>query len=255
MDAGANSGFEEQLAAEQIAGALDWWREAGVDYVYRDDPRQWIASVAAPEPVTMAEQRPAAPRTPPPPPSPLASAQARADWPTDLAAFADWWLAEPWLDAGRTQGRIAPRGLAGARLMVLVPQPEAEDRGELLSGPQGRLLAAMLGAMGISAAETYVASALPRYTPAADWAEIGTRGLGEVLRHHIALAAPQRVVALGDTILPLLGNDLTNMTAPLTRIAVGDDAIPALPLRSLEALLTRPAWKADVWRKWLAWTQ
>ena len=33
---------------------------------------------------------------------------------------AGWWLSEPSLDGGTVQGRVAPRGSAGAELMVLV---------------------------------------------------------------------------------------------------------------------------------------
>jgi hypothetical protein len=246
MDVRANSSL-----ADELAGALDWWRDAGIEYAFRDEPRQWLA---APAPVEEPAFTPfvAMASVLPEPASPL---DDRGDWPTDLAAFTEWWLAEPWLDAGRTQNRIPPRGSAHGKLMVLVPQPEAEDRETLLSGPQGKLITGMLTAMGIAPAEAYVASVLPRYTPAADWNDIAARGLNEVLLHHVALAAPMRVIAFGDTILSLLGNDPTNSAAPPNHIAVGRGTIPLLPLRSLEGLLARPGWKADVWKKWLAWTR
>ena len=93
----------------------------------------------------------------------------RADWPASLAGLREWWLAEPSLDCAGNGPRIAPRGAADARLMVLVPMPEAEDRDSLLSGPQGKLVAAMLSAMGIAGDEAYLASALPCHAPHADW--------------------------------------------------------------------------------------
>lgn len=254
----------------EIAGALAWWRDAGVDVALADTPRRWLGATpgepeqdpkSANSPVIAAAKAPA--KDPGKAPGaalagPAAAPQPMPDeasWPGDLAAFAEWWLREPWLDAGRTQGRVAPRGRAGARLMVLVPQPEAEDGDTLLSGPQGRLLAAMLAAMGIGPDDAYIASALPRHTPMADWAAARDRGLGKVLAHHVALVAPQRVLALGDTVPSLLGHDPTNSAAPLTEIAVGGAAIPLLAARSLEGLLVRAGWKADVWRKWLAWTR
>ncbi len=233
---------------------LDWWADAGVDYVFREEPREWLAPPPAAEPIAQPEQRTAAARAPAPAPAAPIS-QDRADWPSDLATFAGWWLAEPWLDAGRKQGRVPPRGTAGARLMVLVPQPESDDGETLLSGAQGRLIAAMLAAIGIAPAEAYIASAIPRHTPAADWNEIHARGLNEVLLHHVALVGPERVIAFGDTVLSLLGNDPPNITAPLCINPVGSDPIPLLALRSLEGLLARPGWKADAWRKWLAWTR
>jgi DNA polymerase len=177
------------------------------------------------------------------------------NWPAHLAAFPDWWLSEPWLDAGRTGGRVAPHGIAGARVMLLVDQPEAGDEDILLSGPQGKLVKGMLAAMGIDAGEAYIASALPRHTPMADWSEVASRGLGEVLMHHVGLVMPERVIAYGNNIPSLLGNDLPHSAAPLARIEVGEALIPLLVVRSLEGLLARPGWKADLWTKWLEWTR
>jgi DNA polymerase len=191
-----------------------------------------------------------APEPAPPPPE-----RDSANLPADLAAFADWWLGEPWLDGGRTGGRVPPRGTAGARVMLLVPEPESEDDEVLLSGPQGRLVAGMLAAMGIAPGEAYIASALPRHTPLADWSEVGSRGLGEVLAHHVGLVMPERIIAFGNNIPSLLGNDPTNSAAPPNPIEVGGVHIPLLSVRSLEGLLARPGWKADMWNKWLEWTR
>src|SRR3546814_9582036 len=76
--------------------------------------------------------------------------------PQDLAAFRQWWLSEPGLDTIGPRGRIAPQGEAGAGLMVLVMDPEAGDSQSLLSGAQGRLIDAMLRAMGMARAEVYL---------------------------------------------------------------------------------------------------
>ena len=80
----------------------------------------------------------------------------RRDWlgespPADLAAFQKWWMEAPDLSPSRGFPRVPPRGERGAKLMVLVPQPEAGDSVRLLSGPQGRLLDAILAAIGASA--------------------------------------------------------------------------------------------------------
>jgi len=120
------------------------------------------------------------------------------------------------------------------------------------------LLAAMLGAMGVDAGQIYLASALPRHTPAADWQGLAASGLGEVLMRHIALAAPRRLLVLGDNILPLLGHALTNSPAVLTISGQStaqdtDRHIPVLALPELGMLLERPAAKAHAWRHWLNW--
>lgn len=237
--------------ADTFAGAIDWWREAGVDCDFADEPARWLAPPA--EAKAAPERRPAVtPTPPPPPPKPTID---RAGWPQDLAGFASWWLAEPALDEGRTSGRVAPRGTPGARLMVIVPDPERDDADRLLSGPQGRLLDAMLGAMGIDAQEVYLASVLPRHMPMPDWPALAEKGFGALLLHHVKLTAPQRVIALGSNILPLLGNDPAHNPAVLREINHEGLTIPLLAGKSLSALLERPRWKAGLWQGWLDWTQ
>ena len=52
--------------------------------------------------------------------------------------------------------------------------------------------------MGIAAGPaSIVASALPRHAPHPDWAALARDGLGDVLAHHVTLAAPQRLLVLG----------------------------------------------------------
>ena len=244
------------LLRSDIAAALDWWREAGVDFDYAEDPQAWVSppedTSGAPAPMVVAA---------PPPPPPVRRYGEVADWPTDLAAFQAWWLGEPALDDGQTEGRVAPRGPTGAELMVIVPEPEVGDAesGALLSGLRGRLLAAMLGAMGLAPEAVYVASCLPRATPAADWVGLAESGLGEVLAHHIALAAPRRILTLGGCIPPLLGLDPAKTPAILPinnhngASGTGRE-LPILAAHELGLLAQRPQAKAALWRRWLAWT-
>jgi DNA polymerase len=245
MDQGGNPGLQEQVAA-----SLDWWRDAGVDAVFHDEPINWIAPKEAPagtEKIQASEPRPrrtqAAVAEPPKP--------AFIELPPNLADFNAWWLAEPALDGGRIAGRVPPRGQAGARLMILVPEPELEDDETLLSGPQGRLLDAMVTAMGISPQEAYVASVLPRHTPHADWETVAARGIGRVAAHHVALVSPQELIVFGQTIPSLLGNDPPNNSAILQSLNHEGASVPCLSDRSLGAMLERPRWKAGFWQRWL----
>lgn len=228
---------------------LDWWREAGVDHAFTDDPRTWLAPPEAEQPV--ADQRAAAPPpafVPPSPSPPPAERIAGLDaLPATLADFHAWWLAEPSLDSGNVTGRVAPRGPAGAELMVLVDHPEAEDGERLLSGPQGRLLDAILRALGLTADAAYVAACLPRHMPLPDWAALDAAGLGEVTRHHVALAGPRRLLVLGRHISPLLGHDPTKTAEPLRHFNHEGRTIPLLVGRSLAALAGQPRGKAGLW--------
>ncbi|MGE3692256.1 MAG: uracil-DNA glycosylase family protein [Novosphingobium sp.] len=242
MDLGGKDSLDAHLAA-----ALDWWREAGVDSDWQDAPKSWLG---------LPEENPAAP----PPPRPEASAPlpiAKAqpfEIPSDLALFRDWWLTEPRLDNGRVANRVPPRGSAGAEIMFVVAEPEREDTETLLSGPQGRLLLAMLEAMGISSEQAYFASVLPRHTPHADWKVAAHAGMGEVLARHIALATPKRLIIFGGTILPLLGHDPAQSPAVSLEFNREGAEMPMLATRDLAALLERPRWKAGFWRAWLDWT-
>lgn len=236
-----------------LAAALNWWREAGVDHAFHDEPQAWLAEIEA-EVEVVAPVFAAAPRQADAPPRVRIGGE-RSLWPQTLADFAQWWLEEPSLDGGQTGSRITPRGSAGAELMILVEQPEAEDGDRLLSGPQGRLLSAMLTAMGIAPEKAYIASVLPRHTPAADWAELQADGMHEVLAHHITLAAPQRLICFGSNILPLIGHDPANSPEILREFNHGNGSVPSIAEKGLSWMLSRPRAKATFWRRWLDWTQ
>lgn len=244
MDIGAKPGLGEEFAA-----ALDWWREAGVDCDYLDEPRDWLAKpptaqAEPPPPEFVAPVRPA-------PAVPAKPAIDRAAMPGDLAAFVAWWLGEPALDHGRASGRVPPRGPAGAALMIVVEEPERDDADRLLSGPQGKLLDGFLAAAGIAPDAVYVASALVRNTPMADWQDAAASGIGEALKRHVALVRPARLLAFGGNVLSLLGHDPAQDPAVSQQFDHEGAAIPLIRARSLQAMLGRPAWKAALWRDWL----
>ncbi len=258
--------------SREFVAALDWWRAAGVDIDFVDDVTDWLAKPeveAAPEGSSEAKRPQKSDGT-----SPKTDAGdlqktlgpkgdlLDEDAPSDLAAFQEWWLNAPGLDPIGPRGRVPPRGEMGAKLMVLVLAPEDGDKEQLLSGPQGRLLANMLAAMGFAAQEVYYASALTRPTPMADTAAIAHEGMAEVLALHIKLAAPEQVLALGSNIPPLLGhaaaqdaprsekNNHTsasdnNPSEPLTKLLVSE---------SLESLMASPRLKARFWRRWIEWS-
>lgn len=237
-----------------LAAVLDWWREAGVDHAFGDEPRAWLAEEQAPEAETprAVTAQPAFAPPPPPPAERIAGVDAL---PATLAEFHAWWLTEPSLDSGQVANRVPPRGAQGAALMVLVDHPEAEDGEQLLSGPQGRLLNAMLAAMGLGPDAAYVASCLPRHMPLPDWAALDAAGLGQAVRHHVALARPERLLVFGRHILPLLGHDPTKTAEPLRRFNHEGRTIPLLSVAGLAVLATKPRGKAALWQAWLDWTE
>ncbi|MCB2049409.1 MAG: hypothetical protein KDE32_14460 [Novosphingobium sp.] len=251
------AGAQNPRLETAIAGALEWWRDAGVDCAYADEPTIWLTPAEAeaadpsPEVPTQRKVRPEPKAEPAPPPVPQIDP---ASIPSRLDAFVGWWMSEPLLADGSTERRVMPRGSAGSELMVIVPEPEREDVERLLSGPQGRLLEAMLAAFGISLDQVYFASVLPRHLPGADWDETAASGMGQILAKHVELAAPKRLAVFGSGILPLLSHDPPQGAADLRIFNHEGGTIPMLACRSLAALLEQPRWKAKVWQRWLEMT-
>jgi DNA polymerase len=244
-----------------------------VDCDFADDATAWLAD-AAPETQaqpdgagrigasgaassTGQQSNPASNRTAPVAvPQPTAPASPRRNLlgdspPADLAAFRQWWLESPELDTGGLYPRIAPRGDSGAALMVLVPQPEEHDGEVLLEGPQGRLLANILAAMGLDDSATYIASALPCHTPMADLATLAAGGMDAVLAHHIARAAPQRLLVLGTGLGTLLPPVKDNILREINQTVVNT---PVMVSETLDAMMDMPRLKARFWKRWMEWS-
>lgn len=245
-----------------FAAALDWWREAGLDCDFADDATDWLAKPDPAGPAAPAAEAPApAPAAAParssaqPLPvenaSPVRFGGEEAGWPTDLAAFHAWWMAEASLETGGTGPRIAPRGVAQADLMVIVAHPEEHDRETLLSGPEGALLGGFLRAAGIPPERAYLASLLPRFSAAPDWPALRQSGCGGLLAHHVALVQPARLLVLGRNIPPLLGHDTTQEGKTLRCFNHKGRSFPYVEGEGLAVLLRKAARRRDLWQSWL----
>ena len=238
--------------ADAIAAAIGWWREAGVDGDWSDAPQDWLAAGRPAKPAASAPAASANAAVPPPEaPRPLAGGPAA--WPQTLHDFAPWWMNEPML-APPGQPRVAPGGGAGAALMIVVPMPAPDDHAGIPGGKGGVLVDALLRAAGIARDDVYFASAIPSRIAAPDWRALREAGLGDVLRHHVALVRPQRLLIFGQTgISTLLGHDSPNSHWHLPSINHGESTISALCAYDLDAIMARPALKAGLWRRWLDW--
>lgn len=242
------------LTALDFAAAIEWWRDAGVDCDLADDATDWLAEPVQAEPAPQTTKGTNPVHSPAEAPPPQKIDLLGPNPPADLSAFHEWWLTEPELDAIGLRGRVPPRGPAGARLMVLVMDPEQGDTERLLSQAQGQLLSRILGAMGIAEDQVYLASALPRHTPMADGAALAAQGFSKVLQHHIRLAAPQRLLAFGTNILPLLGHDAAQEPASLQNFNHEGYSVPLMASEGLDAMMAMPRLKARFWHRWLEWT-
>ena len=247
MDTGKKPDWAAQLAAAQA-----WWRDAGVDLAYADTATDWLEGARARAAESPAQSPPAPSeiiREALPPPPRIGG--DRAHWPTTLEGFGDWWLTEPSLDPAPAARRVLPAGPPGAPLMILVAMPEPGDDAALLAGRQGRLLDAILAAFGHRRDEIYLASVLPRPVAAPDWSTLASAGLSEVLAHHVALAAPQRLIVFGRDVSPLLGHDPAQVAQSSLAFNHEGTSVPLAFAPALESLLERPALKRGLWTRWL----
>jgi uracil-DNA glycosylase len=220
----------------EAASALEWWRDAGVDTLVEDEPRDWLAR-PAPRAETAVEDRPAA---------------TAIALPDTIEAFVEFRLSDAAPEAEWLSPRIAPTGKPGAALMVLtdMPEPEDGDTGVLMSGAPGRLLDRILAAIGESRDSVYFASlAVARPLTGRIPSEVEAQ-LIEYARHHVALAAPKKLLLLGQASsrvqVTTSGSASGNAEDAINGFVGNIDVVPTYHPRFL---LERPAAKAEVWKQ------
>lgn len=212
---------------------LSWWQLAGVDVTVDDAPRQWLRTASTPaiEPA----QAPAAP-------SPAAL-------PATLEALTEWLVSpETFPELGTI--RLAPMGTTAGGLMLLTDMPDQEDlaTGTLITGAAGRLLDAMLRAIGRDRASAHIAPLAPGRPATGKISQKLEEELGRIARHHIALTRPRAVLMIGDaTIRALTGMGLAPARGKIHPVNLGDGTLPAVATFHPRFLLQHPALKADAW--------
>ena len=209
-----------------FASALDWWAEAGVDTLIDEAPRNWLAR-AAPAAVT-------APDLP-----------AEETLPATLDAFVVWRTTAADLpERGWASRLIAPAGHVASGLFVLIDQPGDDD----LFGPaEARLFDRMLAAIGRDRESAYFAPLSHARVIVPPSAEARAR-LGELAIHHIALAAPRMVLALGDAASrALTGLGLAEARGSLHPVNHSTGNFSVVASHHPRFLLDRPAMKAGSW--------
>lgn len=249
-------GALETGSVQAIEALLAWWALAGVDTAVAEESRDWLRP--APRPVARPIPSPAAasitsPATAAPAPHP---APVRPAIPEDLDGFRAWLVNEPSLpETSWTTQKILPQGFAGARLMIVGDVPDPDDspdgpgEGSLFSGQAGKLLDAMLAAIGQQRADCYVASLATARPPGGIIPAPDIAQLVERMRHHIALVKPHRLLILGDkTSRALLPPESRTARRGLLNVNLSDGNVPAVATFHPRLLLRQPAAKAECWK-------
>jgi uracil-DNA glycosylase family 4 len=240
---GADQNIDWRTAA---ASALDWWRDAGVDASIDELPRDWLAPVETPKPVRRTQA--------------VAEPVATPQLPDTLAAFEAWRTGPDAPEAGWPGQPIAAQGSSASDIMVLIDVPEREDAesGTLMSGPAGRLFDRMLAAIGRDRASIYLVPVCATRPTAGRIAPEIEERLNEIVRHHVRLAAPKRLLLLGNApSRALLGADASrargglqviNLNGGKGSVGGNDVAVQAVASFHPRFLIERPAAKAEAWK-------
>lgn len=236
---GSDQNFDWKKSA---ASALDWWHDAGIEWLTGDEPRNWVALSAERSEMPVRGRPAMADRPSAPPPLAL---------PNTLLAFEQWRLSDQAPDAAIAGARVGSRGAVGAPIMVIVDTPDRGDdaAGCLLSGATGRLFDNMMAAIGLSRDTLYIAPMCVVRPPATRLAPELEQALGVLLRHHIGLVAAKRLLIMANApSRALLGADIATARGSLHFFNHADAQLSAIATFHPRFLLERPAAKAEAWK-------
>lgn len=241
--------------AEDVAESYaHWWRDAGLHSATSAEPHGWLKQESAPAEAP-------SPRVAPPAPvqriaeaAPVAPARAPASraMPHDLPAFLAWLAEDEAQPEAAWGGRLwLPAASEHAPLLVISEMPDdGAGESDLPFAPQaGKLVQAMLGAIGTTADQVAFAPLATRRPPGGLIDETAFDTLTARMRHYLALARPQAVLLLGDrTSRALIAAQGAGKAGQLPVIHHKDGTVPAAAIAGLELLMRRPMAKAASWQ-------
>lgn len=241
-----------QSTLDHARSTLDWWSTAGVDTLIDEAPRDWLAPSSRLKPESQGVSAPQPQSTEIP-----ASAEMTqvSTLPADLIGLREYYQTQPDLPfAGAGTTRVLPSGDPASGLMMLADMPTGEDAaaGLIFSGECGQLFDRMLAAIGRDRNSIYLATLSCLAAPGGRLDAATADRCGELARHHLRLAAPRRVLLLGEAATRVL----TGLSLPAARgrvhaIDLGDGTgfarVNAVATYHPRYLLTRPAAKAGAW--------
>jgi DNA polymerase len=214
--------------------ALDWWMEAGVDTLVDDLPRNWLANPSTSAPASETPSQPAV---------------ARAALPETLADFRAFLLADTSIPGNGT-GRIDAVGDPASGIAIVVDMPEAEDRSSsvLLSGEVGALFDRMLGAIKLDRQSIYLIPFSPLRPTTGRLAADDIAKLTPLLRHHLELAAPRKLLLMGDApVQALLGMPAAKARDAVHSVAIGTRETQVIASLHPRLVHLRREYRALVW--------
>lgn len=238
------------ITAEASAHSLmNWWGVAGVNDVVGDVSVNWLERDAKAEPNT--ENAPAAVKTATPT-LVESSIAPLADWPKDIQGLQAAISAGSLLPGNMFGGKsVAPIGKTSAAVMVISDLPDRDelDAGQLGSGASGRLLTAMLAAIGIRLDEVYWTTLAATIPAIGELPNAALPPLAEFVRHQITLVQPKFCLLLGSSASKaLLGSDIMTSRGSLQNINHDGSTKTVLTTFHPRTLIARPNMKEQAWK-------
>ncbi len=230
---------------------ISWWRDAGVDVLIDEQPRNWLADakpVAKPVPVSPGHAKVG--RASPGPTSPAPARLAPA-LPETLQQLLEWMTTDvETLSDYPVRQRLRPEGDPGNNPMIVTDVPERGDTaaGHLLSGEIGALFDRMIAAWKTDRARIYLTAMAPARPASGQIDPISLELLGPILVRHIQLAAPKKLWLMGEAASrAVLGTNVAEATGRLHHINYGGVRVDAIATLHPRVLLREPKSKARVW--------
>jgi len=245
----------ERIDDATARALLEWQAEMGVETALDAAPLNRFALPARmPGPARAAEPAPAGAPAPAPT-DPISAAEAAADAASDLPALREALSRYPHCDLRMGASNLVfADGRPGARVMILgeAPGREEDRQGRPFVGQAGRLLDLMLAAIGLArdhadlSQAVYITNVLPWRPPGnrdPEPAEVAM--MLPFLRRHVALAAPDLLVCMGNHACNavLAKRGITKLRGRWDE-AMG---LPVLPMLHPAYLLRQPQAKRHAW--------
>lgn len=223
------------------ASALDWWRDAGVDTIVDEVPFAWRKTGAPPPPPTQSVSQRQAPEP-----------AIRAPLPAILTDFIAWRAGPEAPEAAWGKTPIIAEGDPASELMIVIDCPDSEG---LIDGAAGTLFERMLAAIGRDRSDVYLAPLATARPIAGRIPPEDLPRLAELLRHHVKLAAPKRLLIVGSAVSrALIGMDAGPGRGSLHAINLDGVIVDGVTSFTPRFLLERPSAKAEAWKDLLLLT-